>query len=115
MEFRDMLKQNVEEFKRKEQERQEQESQEKLKKIKEVVEGIEKDMVEASLKGETQVEVIRIDTPAEDSHVETLKRYFEKKGFKVKVKSQTFFNYNLCMDTFADSSIKHKMIISWEE
>ena len=116
MEFRDMLKQNVEEAKRKEQERQERAYEQRMEGLKEVVEGIEKDMVEASLKGETQVEVIRIDTLEEKSHVEDLKRYFQEKGFNVKVKSQTFFNYSFCIGIFdLDSSIRHRMIISWEE
>lgn len=116
MEFRDMLKQNVEEAKRKEQERQERAYEQRMEELKEVVEGIEKDMVEASLKGETQVEVIRIDTLEQKSHVEDLKKYFEEKGFRVKVKSQTFFNYSFCIGIFdLDSSIRHKMIISWEE
>ena len=116
MELRDMLKRNVEEVKRKEEEKQKRAYEQKMEKLKEVVEGIEKDMVEASLKGETQVEVIRVDTLEVKSHVEDLKRYFEEKGFKVKVKSQTFFNYAFCIDIFdSDTSIKHKMIISWEE
>ena len=39
-----------------------------------------------------------------------------KVGDKVKVKSQTFFNYAFCIGVFdLDTSIKHKMIISWEE
>ena len=116
MELRDMLKRNVEEAKRKEEERRERAYKQRLEELKEVVEGIEKDMVEASLKGETQVEVIRIDTLEEKSHVEDLKRHFEEKGFVVKVKSQTFFNYSFCIGIFdLDSSIRHKMIISWEE
>ena len=115
MELRDMLKRNVEEAKRKEEEKRERKYQERLEEIKEVIEGIEKDMVEASLKGETQVEVFRIDTLEKKSHVEDLKRYFEEKGFIVKVKSQTFFNYAFCIGVFdLDTSIKHKMIISWE-
>lgn len=116
MELRDILKRNVEEAKRKEEERQEKKYRQRIEELKEVIEGIEKDMVEASLKGETQVEVIRIDTLEEKSHVEDLKRYFEEKGFKIKVKSQTFFNYAFCIGVFdLDTSIKHKMIISWEE
>lgn len=116
MELRDMLKRNVEEAKRKEEEKRERKYQERLEEIKEVIEGIEKDMVEASLKGETHVEVIRIDTLEQKSHVEDLKRYFIEKGFNVKVKSQTFFNYAFCIGVFdLDTSIKHKMIISWEE
>ena len=116
MSLREELKKNVEEFKRTEEERKERAYEQRMEELKEVVEGIEKDMVEASLKGETQIEVIRIDTLKEESHVEDLKRYFEKKGFKVKVKSQTLFSYNLCIDIFdLDSSIRHKMIISWEE
>ena len=116
MELRDMLKRNVEEAKRKEQEKRERKYQERIEELKEVIEGIEKNMVEASLKGETQVEVIRIDTLEEKSHVEDLKRHFEEKGFKVKVKSQTFFNYSFCIGIFdLDSSIRHRMIISWEE
>ena len=116
MDFRDMLKQNVEEAKRKEQEEKERKYQERIEELKEVIEGIEKDMVEASLKGKTHVEVIRIDTLEQKSHVEDLKKYFEEKGFKIKVKSQTFFNYSFCIGIFdLDSSIRHKMIISWEE
>ena len=116
MSLREELKRNVEEAKRKEQERQERAYEKRMEELKEVVEGIEKDMVEASLKGETQVEVIRVDTLEEKSHVEDLKRHFEEKGFKVKVKSQTFFNYSFCIGIFdLDSSIRHKMIISWEE
>lgn len=116
MELRDILKQNVEEAKRKEEERQERAYEQRMEELKEVVEGIEKDMVEASLKGQTQVEVVRIDTLEEKSHVEDLKRYFEERGFRVKVKSQTFFNYSFCIGIFdLDTSIKHRMIISWEE
>lgn len=116
MELRDMLKRNVEEAKRKEEERKERKYQERLEELKDVIKGIKDDMMEASLKGETQVEVIRIDTLEQKSHVEDLKRYFEEKGFKVKVKSQTFFNYSFCIGIFdLDSSIRHKMIISWEE
>ena len=116
MELRDTLKRNVEEAKRKEEEKRERKYQERLEEIKEVIEGIEKDMVEASLKGKTQVEVIRVDTLEQKSYVEDLKRYFEEKGFNVKVKSQTFFNYAFCIGVFdLDTSIKHKMIISWEE
>ena len=116
MEFRDMLKQNVEEAKRKEQERKERAYEQRIEELKEVIEGIEKNMMEASLKGETQVEVIREDTLEVKSHVEDLKRYFEEKGFMVKVKSQTFFNYSFCIGIFdLDSSIRHRMIISWEE
>ena len=116
MELRDMLKRNVEEAKRKEQEERERAYRNRIEKIKEVIEGIEKNMMEASLKGETQVEVIRIDTLEQKSHVEDLKRHFEEKGFKVKVKSQTFFNYSFCIGIFdLDSSIRHRMIISWEE
>ena len=116
MEFRDMLKQNVEEAKRKEQERKERKYQERLEELKEIIEGIEMNMVEVSLKGQTLVEVIRIDTLEENSHVEDLKKYFEEKGFNVKVKSQTFFNYSFCIGIFdLDSSIRHTMIISWEE
>ena len=88
----------------------------RIEELKEVIEGIEKNMMEASLKGETSIVVIRIDTLEEKSHVEDLKRHFEEKGFKVKVKSQTFFNYSFCIGIFdLDSSIRHKMIISWEE
>lgn len=116
MSLREELKRNVEEFKAKEQERQERKYQERIEELKEVIEGIEKNMVEASLKGETQVEVIRVDTLEQKSHVEDLKRYFIEKGFNVKVKSQTFFNYAFCIGVFdLDTSIKHKMIISWEE
>ena len=116
MSLREELQRNVEEFKRVEEKRQERAYEQRMEELKEVVESIEKDMVEASLKGETQVEVIRIDTLKEESHVEDLKRYFIEKGFKVKVKSQTFFNYNFCIDIFDfDSSIRHKMIISWKE
>jgi glutamyl/glutaminyl-tRNA synthetase len=116
MELRDMLKRNVEEAKRKEQEKRERKYQERLEELKEVIEGIEKDMMEASLKGETSIVVIRIDTLEQKSHVEDLKRYFIEKGFNVKVKSQTFFNYAFCIGVFdLDTSIKHKMIISWEE
>ena len=116
MELRDMLKRNVRDFIKEEQERKERKYQERLEELKEIIEGIEKNMVEVSLKGQTQVEVIRIDTLEEKSHVEDLKRYFEEKGFNVKVKSQTFFNYSFCIGVFdLDSSIKHKMIISWEE
>ena len=116
MSLREELKRNVEEAKRKEEEEKERKYQERIEELKEVIEGIEKDMVEASLKGETQIEVIRIDTLEEKSHVEDLKRYFEEKGFNVKVKSQTFFNYAFCIGVFdLDTSIKHKMIISWEE
>lgn len=116
MELRDMLKRNVEEAKRKEEEKRERKYQERLEEIKEVIEGVEKDMVEASLKGETSIVVIREDTLEVKSHVEDLKRYFEEKGFNVKVKSQTFFNYAFCIGVFdLDTSIKHKMIISWEE
>ena len=116
MSLREELKRNVEEAKRKEQEKRERKYQERIEELKEVIEGIEKDMMEASLKGETQVEVIRIDTLEEKSHVEDLKRHFEEKGFKVKVKSQTFFNYSFCIGIFdLDSSIRHRMIISWEE
>ena len=116
MELRDMLKRNVEEAKRKEEERKERKYQERLEELKEVIESIEKDMMEASLKGKTQIEVFRVDTLEEKSHVEDLKRYFIEKGFKVKVKSQTFFNYSFCIGIFdLDTSIKHKMIISWEE
>ena len=116
MSLREELKRNVEEFKAKEQEEKERKYQERIEELKEVIEGIEKNMVEASLKGETQVEVIRIDTLEEKSHVEDLKRHFEEKGFKVKVKSQTFFNYSFCIGIFdLDSSIRHRMIISWEE
>ena len=116
MSLREELKRNVEEAKRKEQEEKERKYQERIEELKEVIEGIEKNMVEASLKGETQVEVIRIDTLEEKSHVEDLKRHFEEKGFKVKVKSQTFFNYSFCIGIFdLDSSIRHRMIISWEE
>ena len=116
MSLREELKRNVEEAKRKEQERQERKYQERIEEIKEIIEGIEKNMVEASLKGETHVEVIRIDTLEQKSHVEDLKRYFIEKGFNVKVKSQTFFNYAFCIGVFdLDTSIKHKMIISWEE
>ncbi len=116
MELRDMLKRNVEEAKRKEEERKERAYEQRLEELKEVVEGIEKDMVEASLKGETSIVVIRVDTLEVKSHVEDLKKYFEEKGFKVKVKSQTFFNYAFCIGVFdLDTSIKHKMIISWEE
>ena len=116
MELRDMLKRNVEEAKAKEKERQERKYEQRIEELKEVIEGIEKDMVEASLKGETQVEVFRIDTLEKKSHVEDLKKYFEEKGFNVKVKSQTFSNYSFCIGIFdLDISIKHKMIISWEE
>ena len=116
MSLREELKRNVEEFKAKEQEEKERKYQERIEELKEVIEGIEKNMMEASLKGETQVEVIRIDTLEEKSHVEDLKRHFEEKGFKVKVKSQTFFNYSFCIGIFdLDSSIRHRMIISWEE
>lgn len=116
MSLREELKRNVEEAKRKEEERRERKYQERIEELKEVIEGIEKDMVEASLKGETSIVVIRIDTLEQKSHVEDLKRHFEEKGFKVKVKSQTFFNYNFCIGVFdLDTSIKHKMIISWEE
>lgn len=116
MSLREELKRNVEEAKRKEEERQKRAYEQKIEELKEVIEGIEKDMVEASLKGKTQVEVIRIDTLEQKSHVEDLKRYFEEKGFMVKVKSQTFFNYAFCIGVFdLDTSIKHKMIISWEE
>lgn len=115
MELRDMLKRNVEEAKRKEEEKRERKYQERIEELKEVIEGIEKNMVEASLKGETQVEVIRVDTLEVKSHVEDLKKYFEEKGFMVKIKSQTFFNYAFCIGVFdLDTSIKHKMIISWE-
>lgn len=116
MELRDILKRNVEEAKAKEEERQKRAYEQKIEELKEVIEGIEKDMVEASLKGKTQIEVFRIDTLEQKSHVEELKRYFEEKGFNVKVKSQTFFNYAFCIGVFdLDTSIKHKMIISWEE
>jgi hypothetical protein len=116
MELRDMLKRNVEETKRKEQEKRERKYQERIEELKEVIEGIEKDMMEASLKGETSIVVFRVDTLEVKSHVEDLKRYFEEKGFMVKVKSQTFFNYSFCIGIFdLDTSIKHKMIISWEE
>ena len=116
MSLREELKRNVEEFKAKEQEEKERKYQERIEELKEVIEGIEKNMMEASLKGETQVEVIRIDTLEEKSHVEDLKRHFEEKGFKVKVKSQTFFNYSFCIGIFdLDSSIRLRMIISWEE
>ena len=116
MELRDMLKRNVEEAKRKEEERKERAYEQRMEELKEVVEGIEKDMVEASLKGETSIVVFRVDTLEQKSHVEDLKRYFEEKGFQVKVKSQTFFNYAFCIGVFdLDTSIKHKMIISWEE
>ena len=116
MSLRDTLKRNVEEAKRKEQEEKERKYQERIEELKEVIEGIEKNMMEASLKGETQVEVIRIDTLEEKSHVEDLKRHFEEKGFKVKVKSQPFFYYSFCIGIFdLDSSIRHRMIISWEE
>ena len=116
MELRDMLKRNVEEFKAKEQEEKEQAYEQRIEELKEVIEGIEKNMVEASLKGKTQVEVIRIDTLEQKSHVEDLKKYFQEKGFIVKVKSQTFFNYSFCIGIFdLDSSIRHRMIISWEE
>ena len=115
MELRDILKRNVEEAKRKEQEKRERKYQERIEEIKEVIEGIEKDMVEASLKGETSIVVVRIDTLEQKSHVEDLKRYFIERGFNVKVKSQTFFNYAFCIGVFdLDTSIKHKMIISWE-
>ena len=113
MSLREELKRNVEEFKRVEEERKERKYQEKIEELKEVIEGIEKDMVEASLKGETQVEVFRIDTLEEKSHVEDLKKYFEEKGFQVKVKSQAFFDYAFCIGVFdLDTSIRHKMIIS---
>ena len=116
MELRDMLKRNVRDFMKEEEERKERKYQERIEELKEVIEGIEKDMVEASLKGKTHVEVIRIDTLEQKSHVEDLKKYFEEKGFNVKVKSQTFFNYAFCIGVFdLDTSIKHKMIISWEE
>ena len=116
MSLREELKRNVEEAKRKEQERRERAYEKRIEELKEVIEGIEKDMVEASLKGETQIEVIRVDTLEVKSHVEDLKRYFEERGFKVKVKSQTFFNYSFCIGIFdLDSSIRHRMIISWEE
>ena len=115
MSLREELQRNVRDF-MKEEERRERAYKQRLEELKEVVEGIEKDMVEASLKGETQVEVIRIDTLEQKSHVEDLKRHFEEKGFKVKVKSQTFFNYSFCIGIFdLDSSIRHRMIISWEE
>ena len=116
MSLREELKRNVEEAKRKEEEKRERKYQERIEELKEVIEGIEKDMVEASLKGETSIVVFRIDTLEEKSHVEDLKRYFIERGFNVKVKSQTFFNYSFCIGVFdLDSSIKHKMIISWEE
>ena len=116
MSLREELKRNVEEAKRKEEERKERAYEQRMEELKEVVEGIEKNMVEASLKGETQVEVIIVDTLEQKSYVEDLKRYFIEKGFNVKVKSQTFFNYAFCIGVFdLDTSIKHKMIISWEE
>ena len=116
MSLREELKRNVEEAKRKEEEKRERKYQERIEELKEVIEGIEKNMVEASLKGETQIEVIRVDTLEQKSHVEDLKRYFIERGFNVKVKSQTFFNYSFCIGIFdLDSSIRHRMIISWEE
>ena len=61
MSLREELQRNVEEFKRVEEERKEQEFQERLKECKEVIEGIEEEMKQASLKGQTSIFVRRIE------------------------------------------------------
>lgn len=114
--LKEILKQNVEEFKRKEQEEKERAYKNRVERMKELLDNIELDMVIASQEGKTEVKVTRFDNGVDESYVEDIKRYFEERGFKVKHKTQTFFNYSLCIGVFdLDTTFQHTLIISWKE
>ena len=122
MSLKEELKRNVEEFKRVEEERREQEFQERLKECKEVIEGIEEEMKQASLKGQTSVLVRRVEDAIvnTNSYANEIREYFERQGFKVKVRIDNSITsmYDL-FNSF--NSLKEKIItyytikISWEE
>lgn len=115
MELRDMLKRNVEEAKRKEQERQERKYQERIEEIKEIIEGIEQDMIQASQEGKSKYRFCRIDNYIDKvSYVDDIKRYFEERGFKVKVKTQQMFNFGIGVFDI-NTNLCHTITISWEE
>lgn len=115
MELRDMLKRNVEEVKRKEQEERERAYRNRIEKIKEILETIEIDMINASREGKTEIEIVRVDNSIEENYVEDIKKYFSEKGFKVKHKTQTFFNYGFVGVFELHTTFKHTLVISWRE
>lgn len=117
MELRDMLKRNVEEAKRKEEERKEQEFQERLKECKEVIEGIEEEMKQASLKGQTSIFVRRIEDTIlnNESYANEIREYFERQGFKVKIRMDNAIASNSFNSFKERIRIYYTIKISWEE
>ena len=115
MELREELKRNVEEFKAKEQEEKERAYRNRIEKIKEILETIEADMINASREGRTEIEIVRVDNGIEENYVEDIKKYFSEKGFKVRHKTQTFFNYGFVGVFELHTTFKHTLVISWKE
>ena len=115
MSLREELKRNVEEFKAKEQEKRERKYQERIEEIKEIIEGIEQDMIQASQEGKSKYRFCRIDNYIDKvSYVDDIKRYFEERGFKVKVKTQQMFNFGIGVFDI-NTNLYHTITISWEE
>ena len=114
MSLREELQRNVEEFKRAEQEKQEMEYQKRIEELKEVLEGIEKEMIKASQEGKSKYKFCRVDNCIDKmSHVDEIRRYFEEKGFTVKVKTQQMFNFGIGVFDI-NTTLYHTIIISWE-
>ena len=115
MELREELKRNVEEFKAKEQEEIEQAYRNRIEKLKEILETIEADMINASREGKSKYRFCRIDNYIDKvSYVDDIKRYFEERGFKVKVKTQQMFNFGIGVFDI-NTNLCHTITISWEE
>ena len=122
MSLREELQRNVEEFKRVEEKRKEQEFQERLKECKEVIEGIEEEMKQASLKGQTSIFVRRIEDTIlnNESYANEIREYFERQGFKVKIRMDNaiasmcdlFNSFNSFKERIR---IYYTIKISWEE
>lgn len=115
MDLKNILKQNVEEARKREQEERERAYRNRIEKIKEILDNIELDMVKASQEGKTEIEFIQVDNGIEQNHVEDIKRYFEERGFKVRHRTQTFFNYGFVGVFELHTTFKHTLIISWKE
>lgn len=113
--LKDILRQNVEEFKVKEQEERGRAYRNRIEKIKELLDNIELDMIKASQEGKTEIEVVLVDDGVRENHVEDIKKYFSEKGFKVKHRTQTFFNYGFVGVFELHTTFKHTLIISWKE
>lgn len=123
MSLREELQRNVRDFMKEEEKRKEQEYQERLKECEDIIKGIEEDIVNASLKGETSIVVRRIEDTivGNKSYVNEIKEYFEREGLTVKIKIDNaitsmyslFSNFNSLEERIR--TYYYTIKISWEE